>query len=508
MPVHSKHPQYAAARKKWERIRACVAGEDTIKEGKQVYLPKPDPDNTSVANGKRFVGYVARAIFHNITGRTLEGLTGQVFAVDPVPTVPDDFDYIVEDIDGGGVTATQQSKLALESIIQFSRGGLLVDYPDVAEPATKEDAEQNGIRPRVMFIDPFRIINWRTTARNGKTILSLVVIEEPYEVAGSDDGFTCETKTRYRVLRLIDNVYNVELWEIASQGTDYVKARSFIPKNGDGKDWDELTFTFIGPATNDPTIQKPLLDDISCLNLGHYRNSADYEDSVYRVGQPQPWASGLTETWIEEVYPDKKIKFGAATCILLPVGGQFGIEQVEPNTMAKEAMADKELQMIALGAKIVEPKAVQKTATEVGQDASNVTSVLATATKNVTAAYGRALAWAAAYANIEYEEEEPPLFELNTDFAISRMSSQDRAQLLAEWQAGGIVDEEYRFNLRKGGVAYLDDEKYQELKEEDDAKLLGMVQQTLAGPKVPGQPGKEDLPGPVPPKAGAPAATA
>lgn len=510
MPVNFKRKDYLERRKEWKRIRTAVAGQDAIRKGRTDFLPMMNPKDRSKSNLERYEALVAKANFSNVTGRTLEGLVGQVFAVDPVATLPEDFQYIQNDIDGSGVTATQQSKQALEYVLQFSRAGLLVDYPNVAEPATKEDAEKNGIRPRVLLYDPDAIINWRTTARNGRTLLSLVVIEESYEIPETDDGFCAETKTRYRVLRLTNDVYTQEIWTPTVDGGSYEKTEDYPVIDGEGNPFDEITFVFIGASANDCKLEKPLLLDICNLNIGHYVNSAVYEKNVWDLGHPQPWVSGMDKQYMDDFYPSGVIKFGTDHCINLPVGATFAIEQVQPNTLAKEAMADKERQMVALGAKIVEIQTTQKTATEAGIDSANNTSVLATAAKNVTAAYSKALRWAAKFANVEAADPEAEiLFELNTDFAINRMSAADRAQLLKEWTTGAITDEEMRFSLCKSGVGYLSDEDWKDQRAAQDAKLLGMGMlppgaQQLKAP--PGQPGKEDPANPNPPAPKAPVA--
>lgn len=508
MPVDSLHPAYKKLLPKIRKIRTAVAGQDDVKERGADLLPFPAP-NTGKGK-KRNQTYLQRAVFENITGRTVEGLVARCFAVDPVQSAPDGFKYILEDIDGSGVTATQQAKQALETVVQFSRGGLFVDYPTVEAPASKEDEVKNGIRPRIILIDPENITNWRTTARNGKTVLSLVVIRESYEVPGTDDGFIAECKTRFRVLKLTKQgesmVYVQEIHEQTAEASGYAVTQTFIPTTGKNQPWDEIPFLFLGAAANDPVVEKPLMDDITDLNFAHYRNSADYEDNVFRTGQPQAWASGLTLEYLEEVYPSKTIEFGSTSIVLLPEGGAFGIAQVQPNTPAREAMDKKVESMIALGAKIIEPKKVDKTATESGYDEADTTSVLATAAKNVTAGYTWALVRAAIFADVELpennEDGEALSLELNTDFAIARMSAADRSQLLSEWQAGGITDEEYRANLCKSGVGYMSFEKWTAAQDAADAKLLGMGftppgKQPLKLP--PGQPGKEDAPAPAPP---------
>lgn len=125
--------------------------------------------------------------------------------------------------------------------------------------------------------------------------------------------------------------------------------------------------------------------------------------------------------------------------------------------------------MVALGAKLVEQVAVQRTATEARQEEASEVSVLATCAKNVASAYRTALTWCGVFLGTDQEPE----FDLNTDFEIGRMSAQDRAQLIAEWQAGAIAFEEMRFNLRRANVAYLDDEAAKDAIEEEMASGMG-----------------------------------
>ncbi len=49
--------------------------------------------------------------------------------------------------------------------------------------------------------------------------------------------------------------------------------------------WDEIPFTFVGAQNNDPTIDDSPLAALVEINHGHYRNSADYEDSVWFCGR-------------------------------------------------------------------------------------------------------------------------------------------------------------------------------------------------------------------------------
>jgi hypothetical protein len=59
-----------------------------------------------------------------------------------------------------------------------------------------------------------------------------------------------------------------------------------------------------------------------------------------------------------------------------PEGGERRLAPSDENTMPKEAMEAKERQMVALGAKLVEQKQVQRTAMEAGMEEASTSSLL------------------------------------------------------------------------------------------------------------------------------------
>lgn len=170
-------------------------------------------------------------------------------------------------------------------------------------------------------------------------------------------------------------------------------------------------------------------------------------------GQPTPVFAGLTEQWVKNVMKDT-VYLGSRGGVMLPVGGTASLLQVAPNSMPFEAMAHKEQQMMALGAKLVTQNSVQKTLGEAQIDESAGSSILATAAKNVSIAYMLVLKWACAFVNADSSKVR---YDLNTDFPATRLTPNDRVELVLEWQAGLISFSEARANLRKGGIATQDD---------------------------------------------------
>lgn len=339
----------------------------------------------------------------------------------------------------------------------LGRAGLLTDYPSTAAPTTRADALAGNIRPTIIRYKPEQIINWRTRTIGSRVMLCLVVLRETY--VSDDDGFAETVNEQFRVLRLDleSGNYVVEIHRNGETGGLAV-FETYQPTDGKGLPLKEIPFSFIGAEDNDPDVDRPPLLDIAELNVAHYRNSADYEESAFIVGQPTPVLAGLTKQWVDEALKGR-IRFGARGAIPLPVGGSAELLQAEPNTLALEAMQHKEKQMIALGAKLIENTGTQQTATEATIDTVLDNSVLGTAARNVSMAYRKCLNWAWLYMTGEVVDDPEVIdYELNTDFAARTLTAQDRQQIVQAWIQNAITWEEMRWNLKRSGVAYEDDE--------------------------------------------------
>lgn len=455
----------------WETIRDCIAGEAAIKARGDKYLPRPSSCAASIPEGAaNYNAYIGRAVFYNVTKRTLGGLVGQIFLRDPVIEIPASLEALKVDATGSGVDLEQLAKQTCDLNISYGRSGLLTDYPKTNGPVSQADAERGNLKPTINCYDPWDIINWRTITRGSKTIPSLVVLRETYSI--EDDGYESKMAYQWRVLRLVNDVYTVEIWKSPSAlqspktyglpimlpdaVAGYVRdGEPFTPLDAKGNTLDEIPFTFIGSEDNEPTPSSPPLYDLAALNIAHYRNSADFEESCFVVGQPTVWVSGLTKEWIDNVFKGK-VPFGSKAVVPLPREAAAGVVQVTENTMAKEAMEQKERQMVALGAKLVEQAQVQRTATEAGLENVSEISSLAAGAKNVSAAFVFALKKALLFAGGDEESTEIK-FELNTEFDLIQLSPAERQQLVSEWQAGALTFTEMRENMRRGGVARLDD---------------------------------------------------
>lgn len=464
MTVASKHDEYDEHINDWEMVEDVCEGQTAVKSGGVKYLPMPNPTDSSAENLARYEQYKARAVYYNMTRRTLQSLSGAAFAKPPTLTIPATLGYVTDDIDGAGISIYQQSQDALSNVLMFGRCGLLADYPRTEAATSVADMGSGRIRATTVVYEPADVINWRTEKIGAEHRLTLVVISECAEV--SDDGFAVVKVPQFRALRIINGVYVVELYRKNAKG-EWVINDAYVPTDGAGLPWDIIPFTFIGSQSNSNHCDPSPLFDMAVLNLGHYRNSADYEDSVFFSGQPQPWISGLTEEW-RDWLQDEGIRIGSRVMLPLPEGGAFGFAQAQPNPLAKEAMDAKEAQMVAIGARLIQPGSATKTATQAQGELEAEHSVLSLIAGNVSEAYTLALSWMSRFMNVEGDAA----YTLNVAPGAFNVDGVMLGAVIAANQAGKLPDSDLFRILRRLNV--IDPQKTDEQVSDELANSPGL----------------------------------
>jgi len=449
---------------KWGLVDDCVSGEEHIKGKGETYLPAPNTDTCKTRNKEHFESYKKRAVFFPVTRRTLEGLVGQVFNKEIQTDLPSDLETMAEDVDGAGTNLEQQSKQVLESVLKKGRAGLLADFPKIEEGqvVTQADINSGKIRPRVILYQPGQIINWREQTIGGETRLSLLVLKE--SKITKDDGFEFDSKPRWRVYRLIEGVATVTVWKLKDEDKpdtkekpEYEVEQEETTLLGSGQTpLESIPFCFVGATNNDSTVDETPLYPIASLNIAHYRNSADYEQTAFITGQATPVFTGLTDDWVK-THIKGKVKLGSANAVALPPNATATLLQAQANSLPMEAMKHKEDQMKAIGAKLIEPNTVQRTATESEIEETSEASILSSIAKNVSAAYQKAFFFAATF--FSPTEEDQILIELNSEFQVMGLNAQERTEVVSAWQAGLITKEEARDVYRRKGIATEADEQ-------------------------------------------------
>lgn len=480
----------------WKKIDDAVEGEAAIKAGGDRYLPRPNPNDESAENLKRYDQYLERAVFFNATGRTLEGLIGIAYRQPPAVDVPSTMEFVQSDLDGAGGGILNQTHRALEYVLKNARAGVLADFPARNEAISRAEMNERGLHATLTLYPAPQIINWRV---NDEQDLTLVVLHETLE---EQDGFATNKVDQFRELSLggtmeeietgadyVDR-YVVRLWRRQGENEALSIHAEYVPTDAAGNVWTFIPFSFIGAVDNNHEIDKPPLLDLANLNIAHYRNSADHEESVFFVGQPTFVFAGLDEQWLK-LMQDQGVYVGSRAAVPLPEGATAQLLQAAPNQLAGEAMKNKENQMVALGARLLTHGEAIKTAEQSRSETAAAHSVLSLAAENVSNAYTLALTWAMYFTQTQDDE---PSFSIASDFTGLIASPQLIQALVQGWQQNAIPSSDLWKSLRQLGV--IDPEKTDEqIMDELDYNPQGLDLETGEEPGQEPPPDPEQEPG-------------
>lgn len=431
MPVNSKHPDYLKFADKWEIVRKIV--DNNAKE----LIPDVDPEDK-----ERNEKYRDSAILTNFTALTKQGLLGCVFRKPPVLEVPPELEYTLEDVTGGKVSVLQFAQDLMGDVLEIGRDAILVDYPQAEEGLSAAQVQALDLKARLQSYDTETIINWQEEYISGKWQLSLVVLEELTRVLG-EDGFAWVEEKQYRVLRLIDGDYTVSLYD-----KHLNLKEEFQPRGQQGQLLDFIPLYFIGAQDNNGSPDKPPLYDLASINLGHYKNSADYEENTHMHGQSTLFvtSSMSVDDW-NRLHPDG-VRVGARTGHFLGESGQASMVQAGANGSVVEAMQQKENQAVMLGARLITPNAANETVEAARMRHSGETSALQVIVNNVESALTRALKAMTVFMGGNEESIE---LELNRDFYDRSMTPQEVVAAIQLKQEGIIAESDVRAQLRATG---------------------------------------------------------
>lgn len=435
--VKYQHLAYDEALPSWQKTRLAATASGIKKAGVK-YLPKG-----ADKNDEKYAVYLQRALYLGVTGRTNSALTGAVFRKEPSFTedLPESIEFIESDFDGEGMGIDQVAKRMVSEILLTGRNGILVDFPSVPEGASREDEQRMGVKPYAASYTAESIINWETTKENGTNKLTMVVLCEKSFKSKDGDRFSREEVLTYRALILDDGLYINQLYDDSG---DLIE--EFQPKlNGERMDF--IPFYFTGAEDNKPTVDEIPLESIAEINIGHYRNSADFEKNLYihSGGTLGITTSMGSDEW-KEMNPNG-ILVGADQGVFLGDSGSMTLLQLEPASATSEAMKAKEDQMVSIGARLITTNAINETAEAARIAASSETSVLSTIVGNIETTLNLVVELMA-----EFMKAEAPKYSLNREFFDSVLTAQEWMAANVSADRGDIAQSDLRNMLKRAGI--------------------------------------------------------
>lgn len=447
MSIDWKRPEYEEELPCWSLVDDMVREKnltqyipdlDILKKTNSVRGDDGRTNYYSTPDSLRNIEFKDRASFFGASQLTLESLIGIAFERDPQITLPSGMDYLLTNVDGSGVDMWQQMQEATAETLKKARGGLYVTMPQVESTSL---ADQESLRnvATVHLIDAKRIINWWTATDGAETYIAGVVFTDCRQVI--DDYEVKDIPTR-RELSLDDggNFFD-RTW--VKDDDEWVPEDPVYPTNSAGQTFRRIPFLFFGARRNHWNMQTPPLLSLSRKNRDHFRNSAIVEDIGWYAGHIQPACDELDPEALDIITAGG---FQIGSRQLLVAKG-FRYEAPPSDVYAFSLMKNKAEEMAALGARILQPGTVAKTATQAAGEQRTQHSVLSLCLVNIEDAYSWACERVAEFMGITGEIE----VKLNRSFMEPSVTSEKMREMRENLLSGVIGAEEMFMTLQRSG---------------------------------------------------------
>lgn len=258
-----------------------------------------------------------------------------------------------------------------------------------------------------------------------------------------------------RELYLQEGIYKERIW--TKPKNDWIPSSEVIPTDKNGNPLTQIPFQFVGSVNNDVEVDNPNMQAMAELNVGHYRNSADFEDSTWFVGQAQPWMSNVNQTHVD-LMKENNMYVGSREMLAVPDGGQFNFASAPPNPLVRQAMLDKVDMMVGIGAKMITPGGVAKTSEQSYGEREAQHSTMTLITDNVSEAYTQAIKWVELF--MVGSEVSGSHYKLNGDFIKAGTTPQELKEMIAGFMQGAVPVNDFIQYMKDSGR--FDEEKTNE----------------------------------------------
>ena len=463
--VTAVRPELEDMADRYEKVRDCLGGEELVKARGTKYLPPPSDIDDQIEKN-RYAVYKQRATFLGITALTQRTVIGKLVAKQATIDLPSQLEVIRENVNGEGLEVSQLLELALGETYAIGRGGFGCDFTRVPE-GELSIADVRELSPTIRFYRSEEIPNWRINRYTQK--LEMVVVAERYE---RYDEFAVFLETQYKVYELVNGAVIVKIFRdlnagAAAQQSNFEEVDSYPLLLPGGAPWTEIPFAITGSANNDWSIDLPPLYGIANIELSLFRNSADREEAVFRLGQPTPFTVGQLQEEQDDLNM-KTIRFGSGRYIPLEQGASIGLLQASPNTMI-DALEEYKLRVLRfMGAMNFSQDSLGKdqTATGAVYQAMQAHAPLITTGRNVVAALRKSLGYAGMFLGIDPDSDDYSV-KLNSDILDRPLGVLDMQVASQLYKDGVITWDEVREQVRINDIALHDPEEAKALIEEE-----------------------------------------
>lgn len=459
--IDSLHPQYQKTMLSAKLVRDSVEGEVSVKapENQTIYLP-PDCENMTKDQRSVYNMKLRKAEYDSIPANTLGTLLG---AIQRQPhdfsSIPQQLSYMEDDVDGDGMNITEFSSLMVSELLQMRYCGLLAEHSDLAsaglavDSVTVAQARAANLRASVKLYARESIINWDFKTVNGVKQLSFVVLKETESVAITDSLET-ELVDSYLLLSIDEEGYYYQMkYTEELNGFGGWSERVYPTKTSGLFDYIPFEFCIMGDYQKGKLpLDCGYLFPICSKTISRYQQSAEHKLAMWYSAAPITFSTGWDSQAIA-VYTEatglSHVQCGPGAHVPLPDGANMGIINWASESSAFEVYFKRNAKEIeALGGVFDTDEQDESTATAKAINAAEKKNALSSVVDSVESCLNKVIMYCGEFRGITSQPE----IKLNREFTVTKITPQERASILSEWQTGLITELEALTQLERGGV--------------------------------------------------------
>lgn len=476
--IKSRHSKYDEMLPYWQKCRDARKGAKAIKNGDncEIYLPRldsqviPNNDNgkSSEQKNREYRNYKDRAIWFGGTGRTVKAFLGMTFSDQPIiKSDSDELTKLLKDHDIIRYASQDDESFfsfmeaAADEILTVNRVGLLEDFPvqlnEDGEPVqmSLKEYEEQGITSYSVMYKAEQITNWGVAFHNGKRVESYYILEETW-LDYKDSPTDPKKRLRWRILQLEEQPDKTLRYKqiTAKETTDENKKEIIVIEDIfypmiNNEYFDFIPFWCLSTTGNNTDdVKEPEILDLVEMNIGHYRNSADYENEMHYVS---------IKTAIFPGWPVDDENWGSPVlggALATPPDQKPYILEASSSSGLRDEMKAKEERMAILGAQMLAAKGryIQsaKTSEIENQGQSGILGNLsATLEDFFSVILTLKIRWSLG-------KEDVVRVVLNKEYLKNSITLEALTPLVQAMQAGKLSFTAFYYNMQKLGV-YPDD---------------------------------------------------
>jgi len=384
----------------------------------------------------QFKSMVEMAPVYILYPKIVDGFVGTVFSKDPNLVGVDTTDKtITENVDMLGNNIDSLSEKVVSDVFENGFCATINDYSDEAGKAF------------IRYIPSKDFIRFRTDNVDGYPVISQFIYHEDIEVDNPDNEFDTLIQDTYTVLDLVEvkdkKVYRIRVFKAEKDGIMTLLSSNTPTMNS--KTFDYIPMEIHGTASNNYTIQKSPLQDLSDMNISVMQRVVDQVYMLHWTALPTPYVTGVSSG------DDVPTTIGPSQAWHIPmVESKVGMLEFSGNSArAHQDFIDnlKDI-MASTGAQILKKEGVSReTATSVLVRTAAQTSIISALVKNVSDQIERTFA---IYLEWEGASTDDYSYTLNDDFIKVDMEPNAQIALVKSWLDGAISHKSLFLKMKEG----------------------------------------------------------